>query len=96
MTAPATDAFALRHIGPRPEDRDRMLHALGVPTLVAGAAMLYFVGFNGYLNRILVDLNIIDIPIYWQQPGWRGIVSVALADIWKSLPMVVSKSLTFM
>nr|WP_239493343.1 aminomethyl-transferring glycine dehydrogenase [Luteitalea sp. TBR-22] len=31
----ATDAFALRHIGPRPEDRDRMLHALGVPSLDA-------------------------------------------------------------
>ncbi|AMY10220.1 Glycine dehydrogenase [decarboxylating] [Luteitalea pratensis] len=35
MTPAATDAFALRHIGPRPEDRDRMLHDLGVPTLDA-------------------------------------------------------------
>src|SRR5918993_895571 len=35
MASAATDAFALRHIGPRPEDRDRMLHALGVPTLDA-------------------------------------------------------------
>ena len=35
MTPVATDAFALRHIGPRPEDRDRMLHALGVPSLDA-------------------------------------------------------------
>jgi glycine dehydrogenase len=35
MTVPATDAFAVRHIGPRPEDLDRMLHALGVPTLDA-------------------------------------------------------------
>ena len=35
MTRTASDAFALRHIGPRPDDRDRMLHALGVPTLDA-------------------------------------------------------------
>ncbi|MGV3518976.1 MAG: glycine dehydrogenase (aminomethyl-transferring), partial [Luteitalea sp.] len=36
MTTPAApDAFAHRHIGPRPDDRDRMLHALGVPTLDA-------------------------------------------------------------
>lgn len=69
--------------------RTIVLLPLGVPTLVAGAAMLYFVGFNGYLNRFLIDLNIIDVPIYWQQPGWRGMVSVAIADIWKSLPMVV-------
>lgn len=69
--------------------RTIVLLPLGVPTLVAGAAMLYFVGFNGYLNRILMDLNIIDIPIYWQQSGWRGMVSIALADVWKALPLVV-------
>ena len=69
--------------------RTVVLLPLGVPTLVAGAAMLYFVGFNGYLNRILMDLNIIDIPIYWQQSGWRGMVSIALADVWKALPLVV-------
>lgn len=69
--------------------RTIVLLPLGVPTLVAGAAMLYFVGFNGYFNRILMDLNIIDLPIYWQQSGWRGMVSIALADVWKSLPLVV-------
>lgn len=69
--------------------RTIVLLPLGVPTLVAGAAMLYFVGFNGYLNRILTDLNIIDMPIYWQQSGWRGMVSIALADVWKALPLVV-------
>ena len=69
--------------------RTVVLLPLGVPTLVAGAAMLYFVGFNGYLNRILIDLNIIDIPIYWQESGWKGMVSIALADVWKALPLVV-------
>ena len=69
--------------------RTVVLLPLGVPTLVAGAAMLYFVGFNGYLNRILMDLNIIDLPIYWQESGWKGMVSIALADVWKALPLVV-------
>lgn len=69
--------------------RTIVLLPLGVPTIVAGAAMLYFVGFNGYLNRILLDLNIIDVPIYWQQSGWRGMLSIAIADVWKSLPLVV-------
>lgn len=69
--------------------RTVVLLPMGVPTLVAGAAMIYFVGFNGYLNKILLDLNIIDVPVYWQSSGWRGMVAVAFADIWKALPLVV-------
>lgn len=69
--------------------RTIVLLPLGVPTIVAGAAMLYFVGFNGYLNKILHDFGLIDVPIYWQQSGWRGMFSIAIADVWKSLPLVV-------
>lgn len=69
--------------------RSIVLIPMGVPTIVAGAAMLYIVGFTGYLNRFLIDLNIIDIPIYWQQSGIRGMFVIALADIWKALPLVV-------
>lgn len=69
--------------------RSVVLLPLGVPTLVAGAAMLYFVGFNGYLNEILLDLGIIDVPIYWQQSGIRGMFVIALADLWKTIPLVV-------
>lgn len=69
--------------------RTIVLLPLGVPTIVAGAAMLYFVGFNGYLNKILVQFDIVSVPIYWQQSGWRGMFSIALADVWKSLPLVV-------
>lgn len=69
--------------------RTVVLIPMGVPTIVAGAAMLYFVGFNGYLNQILLDLGIIDIPIYWQESGIRGMFVIALADIWKALPLVV-------
>ncbi len=35
MTLPASDAFATRHIGPRPDDRDRMLQVLRVSSLEA-------------------------------------------------------------
>jgi trehalose transport system permease protein len=69
--------------------RSVVLLPLGVPTLVAGAAMLYFVGFNGYLNEILLDLGIIDVPVYWQQSGIRGMFVIALADLWKTIPLVV-------
>ena len=69
--------------------RSIVLVPLGVPTIVAGAAMLYFIGFNGYLNEILLDLGIIDVPIYWQQSGLRGTFAIALADLWKTTPLVV-------
>ena len=69
--------------------RSIVLLPLGVPTIVAGAAMLYFVGFNGYLNKFLLELGIIDVPVYWQQSGIRGMFSIAIADVWKSLPLVV-------
>lgn len=69
--------------------RSIVLVPLGVPTLVAGAAMLYFVGFNGYLNEVLLDLGIIDTPIYWQQSGPRGMFAIAIADLWKTTPLVV-------
>lgn len=69
--------------------RSIVLIPLGVPTLVAGAAMLYFVGFNGYLNGLLLDLGIIETPVYWQQSGLRGMFSIALADLWKTTPLVV-------
>ncbi len=69
--------------------RSVVLLPLGVPTLVSGAAMIYFVGFNGYLNEFLLDLGIIDVPIYWQQSGIRGMFVIALADLWKTIPLVV-------
>jgi trehalose transport system permease protein len=69
--------------------RSIVLIPLGVPTLVAGAAMLYFIGFNGYLNEFLLDLGIIDVPVYWQQSGIRGMFVIALSDLWKATPLVV-------
>ena len=69
--------------------RSMVLIPLGVPTLVAGAAMLYFIGFNGYLNEFLLDLGIIHVPVYWQESGIRGMFVIALSDLWKATPLVV-------
>ena len=69
--------------------RSVVLVPLGVPTLVAGAAMLYIVGLTGYLNQFFLDLHIIDVPIYWQQSGIRGMFAIALSDLWKTTPLVV-------
>ncbi len=69
--------------------RSMVLIPLGVPTLVAGAAMIYILGLQGYLNEILLRLNIIDQQILWTQSGWRGMFSIAIADTWKTTPLVI-------
>lgn len=69
--------------------RSMVLIPLGVPTLVAGAAMAYIFGLQGYLNEILLRLNIIDQQIYWTQSGWSGMVAIAVADTWKATPIVI-------
>jgi trehalose transport system permease protein len=69
--------------------RTIILTPMGVPTLVAGAAMLYFLRTNGYLNEALLRLGIIDLPVYWMESGIRGMFAVALADMWKVTPIVV-------
>jgi trehalose transport system permease protein len=68
--------------------RTLILTPMGVPTLVAGAAMLYFFRTNGYLNELLLRLGLIDLPIYWTESGLRGMFAVALADMWKVTPIV--------
>jgi trehalose transport system permease protein len=69
--------------------RTIILTPMGVPTLVAGAAMLYFFRTNGYLNEALLRLGIISLPVYWTESGLRGMFAVALADMWKVTPIVV-------
>lgn len=69
--------------------RTVILTPMGVPTLVAGAAMLYFFRTNGYLNEALLRLGVVDQPIFWTESGLRGMFAVALADMWKVTPIVV-------
>ena len=69
--------------------RTIILTPMGVPTLVAGAAMLYFFRTNGYVNEALLRIGLIDVPVYWTESGLRGMFAVALADMWKVTPIVV-------
>lgn len=69
--------------------RTVILTPMGVPTLVAGAAMLYFFRTNGYLNELLLRIGLIDVPVYWTESGLRGMLAIAIADMWKVTPIVV-------
>jgi trehalose transport system permease protein len=69
--------------------RSLVLTPLGVPTLVAGAAMIYIFGFQGYFNEFLLRLGIIEQQIYWTESGIRGMVAIAFADTWKTTPLVI-------
>jgi trehalose transport system permease protein len=67
---------------------------LGVPTIVSGAVMLLMFSRSGYLNAVLA--NLADVipgwnygPIGWTtQGGITTLFVVAVADMWKVLPVV--------
>jgi trehalose transport system permease protein len=73
--------------------RTVMLVPLGVPTIVSGAVMLLLFSRSGYLNSLL---STIFDPlgqefrgINWTVAGgWRTLLTVAIADMWKVLPVV--------
>jgi trehalose transport system permease protein len=80
--------------------RTVVLVPLGVPTVVAGAVMLLVFSRSGYLNALL--FNIADavgrmsgiewhfVPLSWPVAGgWRSLLTLAIADTWKVLPIVV-------
>ncbi len=79
--------------------RSIVLVPLGVPTVVAGAVMLLVFSRSGYLNALLFDLADavnrlpgVDwsfVPLAWPVAGgWRTLLTLAVADVWKVLPMV--------
>jgi trehalose transport system permease protein len=72
---------------------------LGVPTIVSGAVMLLIFDRSGYLNAVLfllADLVNLIPGVDWQfQPlawtvagGWRTLLTIAVADMWKVLPVM--------
>ncbi|HEV8307371.1 MAG TPA: sugar ABC transporter permease [Methylomirabilota bacterium] len=79
--------------------RTVMLMPLGVPTVVAGAVMLLIFSRSGYLNSALFALaDLVNRlpgvqwrfePLSWAVAGgWRTLLTLAIADMWKVLPMV--------
>lgn len=80
--------------------RTVMLVPLGVPTIVAGAVMLLIFSRSGYLNAVvfaladavhaLLGIEWRFVPLSWTVAGgWRTLGIVAVADMWKVLPMVI-------
>jgi trehalose transport system permease protein len=72
---------------------------LGVPTIVSGAVMLLIFSRSGYLNSIMyLFASLIDkipgIDWQWQGISWtvaggfRTLLTVAIADMWKVLPVM--------
>jgi trehalose transport system permease protein len=67
---------------------------MGVPTIVSGAVMLLLFNRSGYLNALLANLADVIPGWEYQSIGWTtkgGITTlfvVAIADMWKVLPVV--------
>ena len=79
--------------------RTLVLVPLGVPTIVSGAVMLLIFSRSGYLNSLLFWLaDVVSLlpgveweftPMAWTVAGgWRTLFTIAIADMWKVLPVV--------
>jgi trehalose transport system permease protein len=79
--------------------RTVMMVPLGVPTIVSGAVMLLLFSRSGYLNTVLFDfsrlVNLVPgIDWQFQNLNWtvaggvKTLLTVAIADMWKVLPVV--------
>ncbi|MGE5591191.1 MAG: carbohydrate ABC transporter permease [Bacillota bacterium] len=69
--------------------RSILLVPMGVPTLVAGVALLYIFDTSGYLNELLYRLHLITTPVDWAAGGTRTLLMVVFGDMWKVTPLVV-------
>jgi len=69
--------------------RSLMLVPMGVPTLVSGVAMTYIFGLNGYFNELLEKLHLIKLPVDWASGGFKTLLMVSVADMWKVTPLVI-------
>ncbi|MDQ4149900.1 MAG: sugar ABC transporter permease [Actinomycetota bacterium] len=80
--------------------RTLIMIPLGVPTIVSGAVMLLLFARAGYLNSLLAGaadlVNRIPgvdwsfMPLSWTVAGgWRTLFTIAIADMWKTLPIVM-------
>jgi trehalose transport system permease protein len=79
--------------------RTLVLVPLGVPTIVSGAVMLLIFSRSGYLNSLLFWVSdVVSLlpgiewdfqPLAWTvSGGWRTLLTIAIADMWKVLPVV--------
>ncbi|MFD1410519.1 carbohydrate ABC transporter permease [Lapidilactobacillus gannanensis] len=66
-----------------------VLMPMGIPTIVSGIIALYVFGTSGYFNELLFKLHLITKPINWLTGNFKGLLIIALADMWKVLPTLV-------
>lgn len=59
-----------------------------VPTYIVGLLAYFMFTQNGIINRVLMAINVIDIPIVWKA-GPVALVSVILVSIWRFFPMTM-------
>lgn len=69
--------------------RALVLMPMGIPTIVAGVAMLYIFMTSGYLNELLYTLGLTSTPINWTSSRFLSLLQVSVADTWKVIPTVV-------
>lgn len=67
---------------------------LGVPTIVSGAVMLLLFSRSGYLNALMASFYDL-LPgesgfqaINWTGGGFKTLFTIAIADMWKVLPVI--------
>ncbi len=62
---------------------------LAVPTVVAAVMMTYLFATSGWMNRILLDLGLIEQNIVWLSGDGYSLFAVMIADCWKVTPLVM-------
>jgi len=62
---------------------------LTIPTVVVGVMMSYMFSTSGWVNKVLLDLHLIDNHIFWTAGGWSSLSMVIIADCWKVTPLVM-------
>jgi trehalose transport system permease protein len=66
-----------------------LLVPLGVPTIVAAAVMRSVFGTVGYLNEMLLRLQVIRTPVDWVGERGLALCTVVVADAWKVTPLMM-------
>lgn len=59
-----------------------------VPTYIVGLLAYFMFTQNGIINRVLMAINVIDLPIVWKS-GPVALVSIILVSIWRFFPMTM-------
>jgi trehalose transport system permease protein len=62
---------------------------LAIPTVVAAVMMTYMFSSSGWVNRILMDLGIINQRILWLSGDYKSLFTIIAADSWKVTPLVM-------